>query len=179
MRPHWSPKRFEYYAATLDPFFVECRAYDALIDCGLNGKVGPHCYGWLTIDKDQERQVEKMHRGSISWNRREDTASDPVRGLLLEYIDGCTLDKATPPIDAQSLRDQMKLLNSASIIHSDMKASNVMVRSDGRGCLIDFGAALIWPNVRFPQERFVNWMRQELRIMEYYLFRLQNVSFKH
>ncbi|KAK2809505.1 hypothetical protein FQN50_003773 [Emmonsiellopsis sp. PD_5] len=192
MTPHWHRKTFKYHAITSDPFFGECQAYSILTGDDLNGKIGATCYGWLTISKDQENRVIRMmyREGKYfarehsykevvldDWHRRADTASEPVRGLLLEYIDGYNLDQVpSPPVNAQSLREKLAKLHSLDIVHADFKASNIMVTKDGEGVLIDFGSAEIWPNVRISRERFDAWKTQEANRLEYYMFRLQSLK---
>ncbi|KAK2812989.1 hypothetical protein FQN50_001010 [Emmonsiellopsis sp. PD_5] len=174
LRPVWNRKRFGWYAVTADPFFVECQVYDQFIEAGLNGKIGPVCHGWLKISESQEAELNGMLQ--VDWHRREDTLLEPVHGLLLDYIDGCDLNKATPPLDAQNLRDQLAKLHSLDIIHADFKASNIMVSKDGEGHIIDFSASNLWPNVRESREGFDEWQKVEVQYLEYFFFRLQNLK---
>lgn len=161
----------------MDPFIVECRVYDCLIEKGLVGVVGPHCRGWLRIDKAQERKLERKLRRTLEWRRRPDTAEDPVRGLLLEYIEEYTLDKACiTAVQAQSLRDQLNHLHSLDIAHGDLLPRNIMVFNDGRALLVDFSAAFLWPhNDSMVRERedFQRYIRCEKHTLELFLFRLQ------
>nr|KMM68315.1 hypothetical protein CPAG_04644 [Coccidioides posadasii RMSCC 3488] len=57
----------------------------------LVGVVGPYSHDWLTTDTTprthvnlKARQESRMRVGTSA------TARDPVHGLLLEYIEGCT-----------------------------------------------------------------------------------------
>ncbi|KAK2882696.1 hypothetical protein FQN49_000095 [Arthroderma sp. PD_2] len=181
---HWS--RFEQSALTRDPFIVECQVYDFLIEKGLSGVVGPECYGWLTLDGDQEHYLSRKPWGVHEWHRRVDTANDPIRGLLLEYIEGQTLDKAyITPIEAQSLRDQLKHLHSMDIAHGDFYLRNIMVSKDGRvqgrAVLIDFSSAILWPyspTIR-KREKFLSYIKNEKATLELILFRLQQLKRHH
>lgn len=167
----------------MDPFLVESQVYDFLIEKNWVGEVGPHCYGWLTIDEDQERlldnKISPKHE-IFEWRRREDTENEPVRALLLEYIDGCTLDVAyITPRAARSLRDQLNSLHSLNIAHGDFYPRNIMVSKMGRAYIIDFSAAVLWPlagRLR-KKEKFQKCMQDENQELELFLFRLQNVSF--
>ncbi|MBR6524527.1 MAG: serine/threonine protein kinase, partial [Clostridia bacterium] len=73
--------------------------------------------------------------------------------ILMEYVDGTNLDNylqeklngKMPWREAvevmQVLLDAVEQLHKNGIIHRDISLSNVMRRSDGRLCLIDFGSA--------------------------------------
>ncbi|KKZ65934.1 hypothetical protein EMCG_08344 [[Emmonsia] crescens] len=177
LQPHWSPSRFEKYALTEDPFIVECQVYDYLIEKKLVGVASPHCHGWLTIDNDQERKLARKLHQTFEWRRRPDTARDPVRGLLLEYVEGYTLDKAhMTPLAAQSLRDQLNYLHSLDIAHGDFLPRNIMVSNDSRAFLIDFSSAILWPHPNFlvrKREDFLRYIENEKSALELFLFRLQ------
>lgn len=70
--------------------------------------------------------------------------------LVLEYVPGGTLEErlaAGPlaPDDARrigiEIADGLAALHRAGLVHGDVKASNVLLRGDGRAALGDFGAA--------------------------------------
>jgi eukaryotic-like serine/threonine-protein kinase len=68
--------------------------------------------------------------------------------LVMEHVDGTTLDKFVKQL---SLRRKVELFSSLcdavhhahlkGVIHRDLKPSNVMVKSDGRVVVLDFGVA--------------------------------------
>ncbi|EEP80632.1 predicted protein [Uncinocarpus reesii 1704] len=180
-QPHWSPSRFVINALEMDPFIIECRVYDSLIENNLTGVVGPYCHGWLTIDRDQEDGLQIALRKTLNWRRRSDTDDSPICGLLLEYVHGCTLEKAyITPAGTQSLREQLGYLHSLDIIHGDLFPRNVMVSEDGRAFLVDFSSACLWPTNRAivrKRETFDEYKEDEKSILELFFFRLQNVSF--
>lgn len=153
--------------------------YDYLIEKKLVGVASPHCHGWLTIDNDQERKLARKLHQTFEWRRRPDTARDPVRGLLLEYVEGYTLDKAyMTPLAAQSLRDQLNHLHSLDIAHGDFLPRNIMVSNDSRALLIDFSSAILWPHPNFlvrKREDFLRYIENEKSALELFLFRLQMV----
>jgi serine/threonine protein kinase len=70
--------------------------------------------------------------------------------IVMEYLQGNTLDRLTPlralPIP-KALRYAFQIVGAlaathgASIIHGDLKPSNIMVTDDGRVKLLDFGLA--------------------------------------
>lgn len=160
----------------MDSFIVECQVYDFLIENHL--AVGPRCYGWLTIDKEQEQELNRKINRNLKWCRREDTINDPVRGLLLEYIDGCCLDKAQiTTAEAQDLRDQLKDLHILDIAHGDLFPRNIMVSKHGGAFLIDFSSAMLWPcrYYRRNKEGFKRYQQSEKQSLELFLFRLQQV----
>ncbi|KKZ61724.1 hypothetical protein EMCG_03753 [[Emmonsia] crescens] len=182
-QPHWSASHFERNAWDMDPFIVECQVYDYLIEKKLVGMVGPYCYGWLMITKAQENLIEQKLRKSFDWRRREDTMEDPIRGLLLEYVEGRNIDEACiTEAGAKSLRDQLNHLHSLDIAHGDLYPRNIMVSNDGRALLIDFSAAKLYPHINgklYERERFLNYVQCEKRILELVLFRLQRQLKRH
>ncbi|KAK2813736.1 hypothetical protein FQN50_000134 [Emmonsiellopsis sp. PD_5] len=179
-QPHWSRSRFERNAWEMDPFIVECQVYDYLIESKQVGVVGPYCHGWLKIDKAQELSLERKLHQTLDWQRRADTAEDPIRGLLLEYIDGCTIDKAhITAAGAQSLRDQLSHLHSLDIAHGDLVPQNIMASNDGRALLVDFSSANLWPHSWYfirEREDFLRCLESEKRVLELLLFRLQKLK---
>lgn len=163
----------------MDPFIVESRVYDYLIEHKLVGVVGPRCHGWLTIDKDQEHRLAQKLRPAPDWRLRSDTENDPVRGLLLEYVEGCSLaDASMTALEAQSLRDQLDHLHSLDIAHGDLVSRNIMVSNQGRALLIDFSSAKIWPHSYFlirKREDFLRRTKGERSLLELFFFRLQKI----
>ncbi|PGG95803.1 hypothetical protein AJ79_09863 [Helicocarpus griseus UAMH5409] len=136
----------------------------------LVGVVGPYCHGWLVIDKALERDLEQLKL----WKSLEE---DPIHGLLLEYVEGCTIDKGSiTAIAAQSLRDQLDHLHNMDIAHGDLCPRNIMVSSDGRAFLLDFSSAKLWPHSSSTirgKDDFLAYNQGEKRVLELILFRLQ------
>ncbi|KAK2751453.1 hypothetical protein FQN55_000728 [Onygenales sp. PD_40] len=130
--------------------------------------------GLFTISESQEAELNEMPQGD--WRRWEVTFLEPIHGLLLDHIDGCDLNKATPPLDAPILRDILAKLHSLDIIHADFEYSNIMVSKDGEGHIIDFSAAKPWPNIRQSREGFDEWQKVEVHYLEYFFLMLQNVG---
>ncbi|KAI1949897.1 hypothetical protein LOZ53_004059 [Ophidiomyces ophidiicola] len=183
-QPHWRPSRFESNALGMDPFIVEARTYDYLIEKNLNGIVGPRCYGWLTVTKNQAEYLSQKLCVAADWQWRADTAKDPVCGLLLEYIEGTTVDKACLTAEgAQSLRDQLDQLHNLDIAHGDLLPRNIMVSKDGRALLIDFSGALLFPQNWYrmkTKDDVLRFAKLEKSALEFMLFRLQKVcAFLH
>lgn len=76
--------------------------------------------------------MEQRLRHTFDWRRREDTMEDPIRGLLLEYIEGCNIETAyITEAAAKSLREQLNHLHSLGIAHGDLYLRNIMVSNDG------------------------------------------------
>lgn len=71
-------------------------------------------------------------------------------GLSMEFVEGSTLEQriaqhgAFAPADAVEigvqLCDALAAVHGAGVLHRDVKAANVVIRTDGRVVLMDFGA---------------------------------------
>jgi serine/threonine protein kinase len=71
--------------------------------------------------------------------------------IVMEYIDGKTLSaelKEQGTLDEAELRrwlwpviDGLKIVHKHGFLHRDIKPQNIMMRENGRPCLLDFGAA--------------------------------------
>ena len=100
----------------------------------------------------------------------------PARAvLLMEYVGGTALadlvegstDPATLKDVARQLREAFACMEKHRIVHGDLKASNIIIRSGGRVALIDIDAAEVAvPAARFrdkrekDRHRFLrNWQR--------------------
>ncbi|PYI08648.1 hypothetical protein BO78DRAFT_440588 [Aspergillus sclerotiicarbonarius CBS 121057] len=203
--PYWPPSyslaRVEDAVTENDPFIAESRVYDCLAERGLEGQVGPKCYGWLTISREQEQALDQRYnltngytstdqalvqklnhmdgRPWLGFRQCPEEIEDPVRGLLLEYIDGTSIGKGTLNASgASSLRRQLDLLHSLDIAHGDLYPRNIMVSKAGDPYLIDFSSAQLWPCRGFQMKkgRFDGYMGCEKSALEYYLFQLQKLE---
>ncbi|OOG00888.1 hypothetical protein ASPCADRAFT_125899 [Aspergillus carbonarius ITEM 5010] len=203
--PGWTSSdkmsRVEDIVTSKDPFIAESRVYDCLAEYELEGQVGPKCHGWLTISREQEQalddrfnltngytsndvgliyELKKMDRRQwLGFRQSPENTSDPVRGLLLDYIDGAGIGKGTLNASAAaSLRSQLDRLHSLDIAHGDFYPRNIMVSKDGNPYLIDFSSAKLWPcrGFQMKKRRFDGYMRDERCALEYYLFQLQKLK---
>ncbi|MGE5813371.1 MAG: protein kinase domain-containing protein, partial [Acidobacteriota bacterium] len=73
-----------------------------------------------------------------------------TRFLTMEIVDGCTIDRLVPPTGlslsellkyAIPIVDAVAAAHERGIIHRDLKPANVMVTTDGRVKILDFGIA--------------------------------------
>jgi TolB-like protein/Tfp pilus assembly protein PilF len=77
---------------------------------------------------------------------------DGVRFLVMEYLEGETLDRRIPPGGlpagellriALPVAEALVAAHARGILHRDLKPSNVMVAADGRVKVLDFGLARV------------------------------------
>jgi Tol biopolymer transport system component/tRNA A-37 threonylcarbamoyl transferase component Bud32 len=82
--------------------------------------------------------------------------SEGTHFLVMELIDGTSLVNMIPPDGlpltqvlryALPIADAMVAAHQQSIVHRDLKPANVMIRSDGRVKVLDFGLAKVAPAV--------------------------------
>src|SRR5688500_18969009 len=111
--------------------------------------------------RNEARAAAKLHHPSIV--AVYDVGEDPEAGpyLVLEYVPGSTLKQilrsrgALEGAEALRLADQMAAAldaaHEAGIIHRDVKPDNVLVSTDGRAKLADFGVARV-PNAHLTRE---------------------------
>ena len=75
---------------------------------------------------------------------------DDVDFIVMEYVEGRTLDEAIPPSGmrvtdalryAVQIADALARAHAAGILHRDIKPSNVMLTREGRVKILDFGLA--------------------------------------
>ncbi|KAL1980393.1 hypothetical protein VTN96DRAFT_4209 [Rasamsonia emersonii] len=175
---------FRYMIKTADPFVVECRAYDALIAKGLNGKATPYCYGWLSVDDTIEETLQKKPFWvPFAWDRPPESVTEPLHGLSLEYVDGVAVDNIqtqllTPDI-AESFRQGLRMIHTASVLHGDLKPANMMVTSHGqgkkKGVWIDLSVSIIPPLIVISEETHGDAQRTKTIVLEYFFSQLEKV----
>ena len=73
---------------------------------------------------------------------------EPIRFLVMEYIEGATLDLAEVPVQADrvvEIADQvseaLNAAHAAGVVHRDIKPQNIMLTPAGRVKVLDFGIA--------------------------------------
>ncbi|KAL7269377.1 hypothetical protein RUND412_007961 [Rhizina undulata] len=135
-----------------DSFTRECRAYAALIAHEINGKISPFCYGWLTVDGATENLLgRKFECFPILWDKHfsdDPDGNPPVRGILLEYIRGRTLDQIESISEelADQFRHSLQMIQDAGIHHADVKELNLKVeKGEKRAIWLDFSVSETLP----------------------------------
>lgn len=74
--------------------------------------------------------------------------------IAMEYVDGCSLrtwlaERGPPPLEvtlqwAEELADALRAAHRKRILHRDVNPNNVLITSDGRARLTDFGLARVY-----------------------------------
>jgi Tol biopolymer transport system component len=116
----------------------------------------------FTLDPDRLARFEREAQVLASLNHPNIAAiygvedSGHAKGLVLEFVDGPTLDDAlTAPIQlqealsiARQIAEALEVAHDQGIVHRDLKPANVKVRPDGAVKVLDFGLAkLATPDV--------------------------------
>jgi len=72
--------------------------------------------------------------------------------LVMEFIDGTPIDRHCTAQDldtrdrvrlALAMADALEYAHQRQVVHCDIKPANVLVRADGRPCIVDFGIAAL------------------------------------
>ena len=119
----------------IDPFFQECRAFGRIIEKGLNGLLAVHCFGYLHISADRERELYRRFEVG-GWNRpnreyEQDVARrSPFRAIVKELVPQETT--WTLKTSRKILRN-LKALNEIGVYIFDVKPPNI---TDGQ--FVDF-----------------------------------------
>ena len=134
------------------------RARDTRLGRDVAIKILPHAYA---NDADRVARFERearvlasLHHPNIGlmYGFEDETviAGSPVRGLVLEWVDGQTLEEriACGPVPlpealaiARQIADALDSVHKKGIIHRDLKPGNVKVTPDGVVKVLDFGLA--------------------------------------
>ncbi|MEL6343213.1 MAG: serine/threonine-protein kinase [Myxococcota bacterium] len=92
-----------------------------------------------------------------------DIVTDPVPGLVMEFVEGGSLDgrihnqgPITDPTDVMTLfvpiLDAVGMAHEAGVVHRDLKPENILMGTDGRGrprpMVADFGIARVQANTQ-------------------------------
>jgi serine/threonine protein kinase/tetratricopeptide (TPR) repeat protein len=107
--------------------------------------------GWLERFKREARALATLnHPNIVTIHSIEE--DDGVHFLTMELVDGKTLKEAIPegglPLEdllriATEITDALEAAHSRGVIHRDLKLVNVMLTSDGRAKVLDFGVAKV------------------------------------
>ncbi|KAI9762472.1 MAG: hypothetical protein M1840_001232 [Geoglossum simile] len=134
----------------VDPFFAECRAFGRLIQCGLNGDIGVHCYGYIKLPVEFESMINRSKAarsiGGFCWDRPSQgelsqggpSQLEPFRGIVKELLSG---DPFTSEMVEKMGADLLKLSN-IGVYPIDVKEDNYR-----GGRLTDFSASWTYPHV--------------------------------
>lgn len=88
--------------------------------------------------------------------------------LVMDFIEGTSLDQLVfrqgplPPVQVArwgvQLLDALALCHSRRILHRDIKPQNIIIASDGRAVLVDFGLVKLWDPRRPETQHIIRGM---------------------
>lgn len=103
------------------------------------------------IEKEVDFLVKIDHPSIVKLHAAFKDPSTDCYYIVMEFVEGVNIEQyvikngAIPPdiaIDMMmKILDAMQCVHNEHIIHRDIKPSNIMIRDDGRICLLDFGVA--------------------------------------
>lgn len=124
-----------------DPFYAECRAYGAIINAGLNGRITPTCYGYMMLSKDQDEKLMKtFNRPDFKRYLNSSSPQRPLRAIVKELVPA-----GTPSFTRRHVRQMLKDIRT--LVKIGVYTDDLAVRNYLDGRLIDFSAAYTKPHV--------------------------------
>ena len=108
----------------------------------------------------QERQIlAGLNHPNITRLLDGGVTGDGQLYLVMEYVDGLPIDRATEDIYTRldlfsDVCAAVQYAHQNLIVHRDLKPSNILVDGDGRAKLLDFGSAKLLAGAEVTQTRF-------------------------
>ena len=127
----------------MDPFFNECRAYGALIDDNLNGKVAVHCHGYLMIPATKEAELQQRF-GVTAWARPKEEYAKPARQR--QPFRAIVKDLVTEDVPMTAKVAKKMLADLRKIRKHKVYNMDICARNYKGGLLIDFSVAITEPH---------------------------------
>ena len=130
----------------MDPFYNECRAYGRLIEKGMYGKVAAHCYGYVTIPAERERELLERFDAE-DWGRSEQEEALPVhkrpplRAIVKELIQK---DMVLTGKLVKKILTDLKKMHRVGVYPMDVREPNYK-----GGLLVDMSVAMTEPHYLF------------------------------
>ncbi len=120
----------------------------------MNGVILTACHGWVNIPPSIHRKIAVELGLKGIWMGAPSAGCQPLRGILLDYIEG-------PPLDPTCLRREdynliqhhVETLHCHHIIYSDLRISNIKVASVHGLKLFDLGSSMTFPHPTFSDSR--------------------------
>ena len=108
----------------------------------------------------QERQIlAGLNHANITRLLDGGVTSDGQLYLVMEYVDGLPIDRASGDINIKLDRfnevcEAVKYAHQNLVVHRDLKPSNILVDTNGRAKLLDFGSAKLLADADVTQTGF-------------------------
>ena len=150
-----------------DSFLIECCANSSLINQHDNGRFTSFCYSWITVSTSVELCVaRKFNIQLFLWNQPSDASNEKVWAIVFEYIDGKMLSQTQITSEiANQICSTLRELHEASILHCDIRASNILVNNNWV-YFVDLSVSTTIPHIKISVQELKELQEKKLQNLE-------------